>query len=193
MLEYNEETRVHYIDGIKVPSVTSVLPKEDIYVSAEVYESARIDGVDRHIRIERYLDSRDTNFDLMLEKFAEMIDEIRPGKMLIHEQPLFSRKHMFCGKPDVIFESAIWDIKRSFGKSRRHALQLAAYDILREENGMGTTNEWWIIVWDGRQWKRRNVYTKYQESRKWFLTLLEFYHYYYPQRKREAGDGAQAV
>ena len=68
MLEYNEETRVHYIDGIKVPSVSQLLPRDEVWVDDETYEAARLDGIDKHLRIERYLDTGDTNFDLMLEK-----------------------------------------------------------------------------------------------------------------------------
>ena len=148
MLEYNEETRVHYIDGIKVPSVSQLLPRDEVWVDDETYEAARLDGIDRHSRIERYLNTGDTNFDLMLEKFAELVDKRKPGKLLLHEQPLFSRKHMFCGKPDMLWESETWDQKRSFGRSVKHALQLAAYDILRKENGYGSNDEWWVAVWD---------------------------------------------
>jgi hypothetical protein len=188
MLEYNEETRVHYIDGIKVPSVSQLLPRDEVWVDDETYEAARLDGIDRHSRIERYLDTGDTNFDLMLEKFAELVDQRKPGKLLLHEQPLFSREFMFCGKPDILWEFETWDQKRSFGRSVKHALQLAAYDILREENGYGSNNEWWVAVWDGEEWKMRDVFKKYQDSREWFLTLVRFYWYFAPKQRTRRVD-----
>ena len=189
MLEYNEETRVHYIDGIKIPSVSQLLPKDEVWVDDETYEAARLDGVDRHLRIERYLDTGDTNFDLMLEKFAELVGKRKPGKLLLHEKPLFSRDFMFCGKPDILWELETWDNKRSFGRSVKHALQIAAYDILRKENGLGSNDEWWVAVWDGEEWKMRDVYKKYQDSRKMFLQLVSSYWYYAPkQRTRKEGQ-----
>ena len=180
MLEYNEETRVHYIDGIKVPSVSQLLPKEKVWVDDETYEAARLDGIDKHSRIERFLATGDTDFDPMLEAFAEIT---RGKKLLASEQPLASEKHRFCGKPDILWADATWDVKRNFGRSVKHALQLAAYDILREENGLGSNNEWWVAVWDGEEWKIRNVYKKYQDSREWFLTLVRFYWYYAPKQR----------
>lgn len=188
MLEYNEETRVHYIDGIRIPSVSQLLPRDEVWVDDETYEAARLDGIDRHSRIERYLNTGDTNFDLMLEKFAELVDQRKPGKLLLHEQPLFSRKHMFCGKPDMLWELETWDQKRSFGRSVKHALQIAAYDILREENGYGSNNEWWVAVWDGEEWKMRDVFKNYQDSRKMFLQLVSSYWYYAPKQRTRKED-----
>ena len=180
MHEYNETTRIHTIDGIRVPSVSQLLPREEVWVSDEVYEAARLDGIDKHSRIERYLATGDTDFDPMLEAFAELIE----GKeLLASERPLFSEKHRFCGKPDILWADATWDIKRSFGRSVKHSLQLAAYDILREENGLGSNNEWWVAVWDGSEWKLRNVFKNYQDSREWFLTLVRFHWYYSPKQR----------
>lgn len=188
MHNYDEATRIHTIDGIKIPSVSQLLPREEVWVSDEVYEAARLDGIDKHSRIERYLTTGDTDFDPMLEKFAELVDARKPGKLLLHEQPLFSREFMYCGKPDVIFENETWDIKRSFGRSVKHALQLAAYDILRHENGYYSNDKWMIAVWDGEEWKMRDVYKNYQDSREWFLTLVRFHWYYAPkQRTRKEG------
>ena len=183
MLEYNEETRVHYIDGMKIPSVSQLLPKDEIWVDDETYEAARLDGIDRHSRVEQYLDTGDTNFDLMLEKFEALVDTRKPGKLLLHEQPLFSREFMFCGKPDMLWEFETWDQKRSFGRSVKHALQLAAYDILRKENGYGSNDKWMIAVWDGEDWKMRDVFKNYQDSRKMFLQLVSSYWYYAPKQR----------
>ena len=69
MLEYNEETRVHYIDGIKVPSVSQLLPREEIWVDDETYEAARLDH-----RFERALSNVSATYTLQTDGSLRVVN-----------------------------------------------------------------------------------------------------------------------
>ncbi len=156
------------------PSVTQVLPKIDFYCTPSQLEAARQDGIVNHELIEKYFNSNgDTFGDPYLEKFDEFYHNNMSWNVLQCEQRLYSDKHKFSGKPDVIFEKGIVDIKRTFYNAKYHALQLAGYSLLSKENKILSTKKWYVIYFDG-EFKIKNVYNPQAEDI--FLSLVRKYY-----------------
>jgi hypothetical protein len=97
------------------------------------------------------------------------------GSIVMYEEPLFSIKHKFAGKPDAVFSKAIIDFKRSPGDTKIHALQLAGYHTLAKENHIAPATKIWLILWfDGKKFKAKNVYDIRAENI--FLQLVKKYY-----------------
>lgn len=157
---YNPETHEYFIDERRVPSVTGIVPKTYFYCDPETLENARLEGIENHAYVKMYLDTGDTFGLQYLEIFKRFMEENpQLGPVVRYEEPLYSRKYRFAGTPDMEFQSALVDLKRTFGNSKYHALQLAGYAIL---TGTKTRN-WYILVIDQEAdtYKLTNVYDKY--------------------------------
>jgi hypothetical protein len=174
MFNYNEDTRVHTLDGIIIPSVTQVLPETNFYCTPEQLEAARDEGIDNHSAIKMYHDTGATFGNPLLIAYEEWIKENAGmlGNLKYYEIPMYSKKG-FCGKPDAIYEYAILDFKRGPGDKKRRALQLSGYSILAHENIKLKTKIWISAYFNGKKIIAKNIYDPQAENifmslvRKW--------------------------
>lgn len=171
---YNPDTHEYFIDGVRVPSVTEIIPPPDFsFVSPEYLEQCRIEGEEDHSKIRMYFDTHDTFGDPYLQRFEAFLKENEGelGRLIMYETPQFSNKHRFAGTPDIIFEHAILDVKRKPNNTKRHALQLAGYSLLVD----GAHQRDRFIVWDdGEKFHMRDVFRPVADDI--FLKLVERYY-----------------
>jgi hypothetical protein len=64
---FDRERHEYKIAGVRVPSVTEIIPKQDFFCTPEQLERARQEGEDNHSMIKMFWDTRDTGGDPMLE------------------------------------------------------------------------------------------------------------------------------
>ena len=122
---YNEETRIHTLDGKVIPSVSNIIePLSMDYSKAHPGKLARKKdlGIAFHECIRLFLmndldeDSIDEELVIPIRQFEEFWrkDEfvVRPFPTLIAiEHPYCNEKLKYCGKPDLITIDAIYDWK----------------------------------------------------------------------------------
>jgi hypothetical protein len=178
MLNFDPEKHEYTIaDGVKVPSVTEVLPEQKFWCTPEQLEAAREEGEDNHSLIKMFFDTGDTFREKILEDLADKLKELKPitGNLVSHDNPMFSARHFYAGTPDAIFENAIVDFKRSRGDYKRHALQLAGYHLLARENKIiKRTKIWLILYYTGKEWKELRAHDERAEDV--FLDLVKRWH-----------------
>lgn len=156
MLSFDADKHEYRVDGKLVPFVTSILPPAEFHVTPEQLEAARAEGENNHSLVKMFNDSGETLGLPFLETYARFLEEAKDafGKLLLYETPLYSKKHGFAGTPDMVFESAIIDLKRTHGDGKRTALQLAGYHLLAGENKIiGKTKNWRELVITGDDYK----------------------------------------
>lgn len=174
-IEFDETTHTYRVDGKIVPSVTQLLPKQDYYVSDERLAECAEEGTAIHKEVEEFLKSgvSTSPYTDAVKKFMEdMKSEI--GGVVIFEIPLPSSRG-FAGTPDIVFENAIVDIKRTCGNKKIHALQTAGYNLLAVENGyIKPVKKHYILVCkDDGGYDASMVYDSMAEVT--FLSLLQRY------------------
>lgn len=178
----NIDLRRYPKEWLDYPSVTQVMPPADFKCTLEQLESARIEGTRNHARIERYLfqqsqGSKKENKSNYVQSFQRCLDRYKNelGPVVQSETPLLSLKHHFKGKPDIICQKGIIDLKRTFWDFKKHALQLAGYNILTAENKILklTKNRFILVISDKFEegYKLTNVYDPL--SADIFLLLVE--------------------
>ena len=148
----------------KYPSVTQILPHDEglNFVSKEKLEATAEEGKDNHGMVKLYWHTGETFNNQYLESYHQFIKKNPQfGEMVWCENELFSEKYKFIGHPDVVFEHAITDLKRSLGDRRKRALQFAGYHILLVENKIiKPTDLWYVLTYDAEknEFKATNVY-----------------------------------
>ena len=177
-LKFDSGQHIYSFDGVVIPSVTQVLPEMQFYCTPERLEETRQEGEESHSMIKMFFDagSQETFGDPMLEDLKKWLDENRSvvGEVVLYEKSLFSGKNRFAGSPDCIFQKAVVDFKRSRGDAKRHALQLAGYHLLSQENKIAPKTKNWLIVYRTKTGFRcMNVYD--EEAEKVFLLLVKGY------------------
>lgn len=148
------ESHTYYADGKLVPSVTNLIntfaKQHDRFVSDERYEECAEEGRANHAAVEDMLSTGKSScgYTDAVQRFIEEQESLL-GELVMYETPLGSKRG-FAGTPDMVFEHAIVDLKRSFGDKKIHALQLAGYHALVVENGIiiHPTNQHYILVAD---------------------------------------------
>jgi len=126
--------------GKEVPSVSEILRHFGIinlgYVDGVVLEKACNFGTNVHETCELYdkddLDSCDPKIEPYLEGWKKF-RKAHPFELDLIEKPLYSKVWGFAGTPDRVMCGTVIDIK-SGAKAVSHALQLAFYFILVDEN-----------------------------------------------------------
>jgi len=174
--EYDAEKHEYKIDGVCVPSVTELLPVQNFFVSPERLEETRQQGQDNHDKIRLYYDSGCQTFgDPFIEEYHALIEEHKAGFgfLMFNEKILFSERYKFAGTPDTVYERALIDLKRTKGDEKIHALQLAGYSLLLQENGYGKIKKWFIIYGLNGKLKIKNVFNPQAEQI--FLALRKRY------------------
>lgn len=171
---FNEASHIYRVDGKIVPSVTQLLPKQDYFVSDERLAECATEGTENHKEIEEFLKTgiSISPYTDAMQKFMDEQKE-KTGGLVACEMPLASVKG-YAGTPDLIFERAIVDLKRTCGNKRIHALQTAGYNLLAVENGLiHTTKLHYILVLNSGGYDVTNVYDSMAENI--FLSLLSKY------------------
>lgn len=122
---YNEETRIHTLDGKIIPSVSNIVePLSMDYSKAHPVKLAHKKdlGIAFHECIRLFLnndldeDSIEDDLKLPVRQFEEFWtnDEFKdlPSPVIIAiEQPFCNEKLKYCGKPDMVTEDCIYDWK----------------------------------------------------------------------------------
>lgn len=175
---FDTESHTYSHGDIVFPSVTQILPESKFYCSHDQLEHARDDGIEKHSMIKSLLDSERAGYVFWGNDFTDAFCKWKKdnfatlGKVVEHEKPMISKKHKFAGTPDIVFERAIVDLKRSPGNWKRHSLQLSGYLILAVENGLIKKTKSLIVLWyDGREFKHKNVFDPLAESL--FISLVK--------------------
>ena len=179
-LEYNPEIHEYKIDGKIVPSVTQLLPfKKSDFVSEEDLEFARQEGLYIHDCIDVWNRTKTVQDETIVEPYLEFLSdaEKRFGKLVASENQLGSSRLKFAGTPDLVFEDAIVDIKRTFYDRKIHALQCSAYGVLAKENKLikkTKNNLIFVIDRDLRQFRTHSVFDAQAEQI--FISLVQKWH-----------------
>lgn len=173
---FDPETHTYYINEIEVPHITGLMPEQEKHVSDQQYEDARKKGDDNHSLIKMYFDTGEIFNEPMLLALDTVIkDKAREfGGIKLYEKPLFSRKYMFGGTPDILFPNAIIDFKLYFGNKLYHALQLAGQYLLAKENGICDTLNWYIGFYKDAKLRLKPVYNI--DAVNMFLKLIDKYY-----------------
>jgi hypothetical protein len=177
MFEFDEKTHTYKNDGIIVPSVTQLIPKQDFHVSDDRLKECSAEGNVNHELIKLYFEkNRNTFGEPYLIAFNKFLHDNKNlfGEFVCSEKPLYSEKNRFAGTPDLIFANAIVDIKRGPGNKRYLSLQLSAYHLLAIQNKIIKKNTLWITAYEnGGKFRMRNVYDLTAEQI--FLGLVKKY------------------
>ena len=180
MLEYNDEKHEASYNGVAVPSVTTVLPKVNFYMPESELAIKRENGKERHEMVKLYLDTKHTYDDPFLIMIDEWLKSHKKltGEMIHHEKKFFSKRHLFWGTPDMVFEDAIIDLKSTLYAPKIFALQMAGYAVLMKEHGLKKIKKWIVLYPSADRsftMKEKNVYNDKAEDvfialvRKWHL------------------------
>jgi len=156
----------------KYPSVTEIIPKPEFYCTPDQLEAARDEGIDIHADIKLFLDTGD-DFGLPhVKTFMRFcVEQIKTlGNLIIYEKALTSDKLQLNGRPDLMYEKGIVEVKRSMGNPKLHALQLAGYNILRRGLKIPSTRKWYVLVINDEDYIFKNVFNPQAEQI--FLSLL---------------------
>lgn len=174
-IEFDPATHTYRVDGKVVPSVTQLLPKQDYFVSDERLAECAEEGTANHEAVKEFLQTGESTcgYTDAVKKFMnDMKSEI--GGLVCFEIPLPSARG-FAGTPDMIFEHAVVDLKRTFGNRKIHALQTAGYNILAVENGLiyPTKKHYILVCYEDGGYDLNMVYDSLAEMT--FLSLVQKY------------------
>lgn len=174
-VSFDEATHRYTVNGNEFPSVTTVIPRKDFFVSSERLEECRMEGEWKHSLLEAFFlddDPPPTPFNDALKGFLSTHPEF--GEFVGSEVLLWS-KFGYAGRADLLFENAVIDMKRTIGEPRYHALQLVAYQRAAVEHDLIYTskNHYIISIDDDGKLRQKNVYTQGAETM--FLVCLRAY------------------
>jgi len=179
-VEFDKDRHEYKFDGKIIPSVTQLIPFEKSgFVTDEQLEFARQEGIYIHGVIETFLKTNAVDDESIIRPFSDFLEESgkRFGKLVLSETPLASSHPKFAGTPDLVFENAIVDIKRTFHNKKIHALQCAAYNFLAAQNKVikRTKNQLILVIdMDSASYKTYSVYDIQAEAV--FLNLVNKWH-----------------
>jgi hypothetical protein len=153
MFRFDAELEKYFYNDAPVPRVSDIVPAGKFFVSPERLEETRQDGNDNHGALKMYWDTKGETFgNPLLEAFDDWYQENRQtlGNLVCHERPMYSNKLKFAGRPDLVLDNAIVDLKRSRVNSKSVALRIAGYHILIKERCKLNLKKWIIIYFDGK-------------------------------------------
>ncbi|MBE7411374.1 MAG: hypothetical protein L6Q54_11485 [Leptospiraceae bacterium] len=179
-LEYNAQEHEYKIDGKVVPSVTQLLPfKKSDFVSEEDIEFARQEGIYIHDCINVWNTTKTVQDETIIEPYLKFLDEAKRmfGKLVLHETQIGSDNPKFAGTPDLVFEDAIVDIKRTFHSRKIHALQCSAYGYLAAKNKViKKTKNHLILVINKEDCDFRTHFVYDAQAEPMFISLVHSWH-----------------
>jgi hypothetical protein len=163
---FDEASHTYRVDGKIVPSVTQLLPKSDFFVSDERLAECAAEGTEHHKEVEEFFRTgiSTSPYTDAVQRFVEEQKD-KTGGLVACEMPLASVKG-FAGCPDMIFERAIVDLKRTCGNKKIHAMQTAGYNLLAVENGLihSTKLHYILVIRDDGGYDLTNVYNPMAEN-----------------------------
>ena len=136
---YNEDTRIHTLDGRVIPSVTQVIaPLSDFsMIPPKVLERKCELGKEFHKAIELYMlddlvmDSLDPDIVKPMETFIEWWEQERNKNIfVVAEKPYCHLTLKYCGKPDIVMMNGVYDIKLRLYNKTTDPLQMVSYEHL---------------------------------------------------------------
>ncbi len=135
---FDEQTHTYTSEnGQVLPSVSKIVEtgKHFDFIPKDRQQEIMKRGSMLHQNIEYFVTTGDTAGDAQLEMFAQVYDEVQKmfGKYVASETPLAAAYlgMQFAGKPDIVLERAVVEIKSSLGSAERvYGMQLAAYGML---------------------------------------------------------------
>lgn len=156
-ISFNEEQHRYVADnGIVVPSVSTIIEsgKHFAMIPKDVQHAVMYRGTVLHQNINYFIETGDTMGDALLASFSEIYEILvkKYGKYKIGEEALGASYEgmAFGGKPDIVLEGAIVEIKSSLGSAERlYSMQLAAYSMLCEANDI-TKADTYIICYKNK-------------------------------------------
>lgn len=177
---YNEESRIHTLSGKVIPSVSQIIePLTDFSgIPPKVLARKRELGKEFHEAIHAHLeddllfDSLDPDLVKPMEAFVGFWKDMKvPFSNMQIEEPLVHRRLKYCGKPDLVTATAIYDWKLSLYNPMTVPLQLEGYKHMLPA---GKRDRWAVCVdLDGKIKMH-----KAQHPKAWgvFRRLLERYY-----------------
>jgi hypothetical protein len=145
---YNEETRVHTLDGVCIPSVSQIIaPLSDFsMIPKHILDRKCQLGINFHKAIELYMlgdlcmESLDSDIIRPMETFIEWERTQADRDFAKYEEVLFNPDWGYCGKTDRVSNNSVIDFKlRPYNKTT-DPLQMAGYDrcvapsLIRKKN-----------------------------------------------------------
>lgn len=132
---YNENTRQHTLNGKHIPSVSQVIaPLTDFSGIPEDVLARKCElGIEFHNAISFYLvdnldfNSLDSDLIKPMTTFIDWWEHYDCPPNITFERPLCHKSLKYCGKPDLVVETAIFDWKLRPYKPVTDILQLEAY------------------------------------------------------------------
>lgn len=189
-ISFDESSHKYTTDGKKsIPSVSQIIGTGDYFSGIPIDKQKAImaKGTILHQNVGYYVETGDTMNDPILMGFAEKFEEVKKnfGDIVVAEKPMGASYNgmEFAGKPDIVLQGAIVEIKSSLGRAERlYAMQLAAYSFLCEANEIARTEEYVIIYKNKGQWEYKILPEKYagitpREAFVW--SLSKYYADYY--------------
>ncbi|MCK6381910.1 MAG: hypothetical protein L6Q54_11785 [Leptospiraceae bacterium] len=179
-VEFDKDRHEYKFDGKIIPSVTQLIPFEKSdFVTDEQMEFARQEGIYIHGVIDTFLKTNAVDDESIIRPFSDFLEEAGKsfGQLVLSETPLASSHPKFAGTPDLVFDNAIVDIKRTFHNKKIHALQCAAYNFLAAQNKVikRTKNHLILVIdMDTETYTTHSVYDNQSESV--FLNLVHKWH-----------------
>lgn len=133
---YNEESRIHTLGDSIIPSVSQVIqPLTDFSgIPEAVLQRKRDLGIQFHEAVRLHLlddllfESLDSDLVLPVKAFIKFWSDMKaPFSNLTIEESLCHSRLKYCGKPDLVTPTAIYDWKLRPYKPVTDILQLEAY------------------------------------------------------------------
>ncbi len=185
-ISFDEAFHVYTSDDVEVPSVSKIIqtskyfsflpPKKQIEV---IYKGAVL-----HQNIDFYLSTGETMGDALLQDFAITFHHLKKkyGNLILNEKPLGASYNdmPFAGKPDIILEGAVIEIKSKLGSAERiYSMQLGGYSLLCEANEITKTDTYIICYRSITGFTYKVLKDKYANMtpKEAFLVALERFHY----------------
>jgi hypothetical protein len=164
-LQFNLENHVYTVDGVKIPSVTTVLSSTGISDYSRVPSQTLEEAAARGTAVHRILELYDmgqlaecpewaTEYLDAWKKFKTEMDV----KILACEMRVFHDKFWFAGTLDRIAmiggEKYILDIKTTSAVMGAHSIQTAAYSLAyRKQSKERAINRCSVYVWVGGKYQ----------------------------------------
>ena len=182
---FDEEKHIYYgEDGTIYPSVTKIIKTEEHFSNIPKDRQRQImdKGTILHQDIDYFISTGDTAGNSVLEGFADIYQQLLNyyGEFICGEVPLGASYDdmVYAGKPDIVLENAVVEIKSSLSAIRVYTMQLEGYAMLVEANFNITPKERVICYRKNNEWE---IYVTAEgfggvKAREAFIAMLKKYY-----------------
>lgn len=182
---YNEETRQHTLNGKIIPSVSQVIDTLNDFsgIDPEVLERKAELGIEFHKAIRLHLlddlwfDSIDPDLVKPMNTFIDWWDKRKKSYDITHiESPMYHKTLKYCGCPDLVCETDLFDWKLRKYMPVVDVLKLEAYKHML---GVERREKWTVCfdldgkvnMYEARNRKAWGIYRKLLEK---YYSDMEF-------------------